>query len=91
MNVLDCTWAFKCKRYPDGNIRKFKARFCFRGDQQIYGMDYFDTFAPIVSCTTVRILLVLSVIFDLDTKQVDYTCAFLHALITEHVYVRMPR
>jgi len=34
---------------------------------------------------------VLSVIFDLDTKQVDYTCAFLHAPITEDVYVHMPR
>jgi len=91
MNVLDSTWAFKCKRYPDGNIRKFKARFCCRGDQQIYGTDYFDTFAPVVSWTTVRILLVLSVIFELDTKQVDNTCAFLHAPITENVYVHMPR
>jgi len=54
-------------------------------------MDYFDTFAPVVSWTTVQILLVLSVIFDLDTKQVDYTCAFLHAPITEDLYVRMLR
>ena len=44
MNVLDSTWAFKCKRYPDGGIRKFKARFCCRGDQQEHGIDYFDTF-----------------------------------------------
>jgi len=54
-------------------------------------MDYFDTFAPVVSWTTVQILLVLSVIFDLDTKQVDYTCAFLHAPIKEDLYVRMLR
>ena len=40
---------------------------------------------------TLIILLVLSVILDLDTKQVDYTCAFLHAPITEDLYVRMPR
>ena len=46
-------------------------------------IDYFDTFAPVVSWTTV--------ILGLDTKQVDYTCAFLHAPITEYVYVRMPR
>jgi len=43
MNVLDSTWAIKCKIYPDGNIRKIKARFCFRGNQQINGTDYFDT------------------------------------------------
>jgi len=39
----------------------------------------------------VRILLILSVILGLDTKLVDYTCAFLHALIAEDVYVHMPR
>jgi len=91
MNILDSTWAFECKRYPDGNIRKFKARFCCRGDQQVFGIDYVDTFAPVVSWTKVRILLILSVILGLDTKQVDYTCAFLHAPITENVHVRMPR
>ena len=32
MNVLPSTWAFKCKRFPDGLIKKFKARFCARGD-----------------------------------------------------------
>jgi len=26
--ILYLTWAFKCTRYPDGNIRKFKARLC---------------------------------------------------------------
>ncbi len=33
MNVINSTWAFKCKRYPDGLIKKFKARFCACGDQ----------------------------------------------------------
>ena len=33
-NVLDTTWAFKAKSYPDGRIRKYKARICVRGDQQ---------------------------------------------------------
>jgi len=55
--VLDYRWTFKCKRYPDGNIRKLKARFCCRGDQPAHGIDYFDTFASVVSCTRVRILL----------------------------------
>ncbi len=34
MNAINSTWAFKCKRYPDGLIKRFKARFCVRGDQQ---------------------------------------------------------
>jgi len=52
MNVLKSTWPFKSKRYPDGNIRKFKARFFCRGYQQVFGMHYFDTFAPVVSWTS---------------------------------------
>jgi hypothetical protein len=54
MNVLPSTWAFKCKRLPDGRIKKFKARFwCARGDQQNEGVDYFETWSPVVQWTTV--------------------------------------
>jgi Reverse transcriptase (RNA-dependent DNA polymerase) len=81
MNVLPSTWAFRCKRYPDGMIRKLKARFCARGDRQIEGVDFFDTFAPVVNWTTVRLMLIMSIILGLATKQVDYTAAFVHAPI----------
>ena len=49
MHVLPCTWAFKIKRYPDGSVKKFKARFCARGDCQKEGVDYFETWAPVVN------------------------------------------
>jgi hypothetical protein len=106
MKVLPSTWAFKCKRYPDGRIRKFKARFCARGDRQVEGIDFFDTFAPVINWTSVRLLLILSAILGLSTKQVDYTAAFVHAPIDKDpnwesmsqeeqdrsgVYLHMPR
>jgi len=47
MNDLDSTWAFTCKRFPHVSIRKFKARFCCRGGQQVHSIDYFDAFAPV--------------------------------------------
>ena len=56
-NILPSTWTFKIKRYPDGTIRKFKARFCARGDKQIADVDYFESYAPVVSWSTVRMLL----------------------------------
>ena len=90
-NILDSTWAFKRKRFPDGRVRKLKARFCVRGDQQIEGVDFFDTFAPVVAWSTVRLLLILSVILGLATKQVDYTLAFVQADLEDDVYVRMPK
>jgi hypothetical protein len=106
MNVLPSTRAFKCKRYPDGTIRKLKSRFCVRGDKQIEGVDFFDTFAPVVNWTTVRLMLILSIVLGLSTRQVDYTAAFVHAPIDKDpdwdvltpeeqerrgVYVEMPR
>ena len=106
MNVLPSTWAFKCKRYPDGSIRKLKARFCARGDRQIEDVDYFDTFAPVVKWNTVRLLLTLSSILGLSTRQVDYVSAFVQAPIDRDpnwdsmseeerersgVFVQMPR
>jgi Reverse transcriptase (RNA-dependent DNA polymerase) len=79
MNVLPGTWAYRCKRYPDGSVRKLKARFCARGDMQIEGVDFFETYSPVANCQTVRIMLIMSVVFGLATMQVDYTAAFIHA------------
>ena len=45
-NILPSTWALKRKRFPDGRIRKYKARFCVRGDRQIFGLDFEETYAP---------------------------------------------
>ena len=94
MNVLPSTWAFKCKRYPDGKVRKLKGRFCVRGDRQKDGIDYDsdDIFSPVVSWQTVRLLLILSLVLELETQQVDYTAAFTHAPIGDKdVYCEMPR
>ena len=90
-NIIPTTWAFKRKRYPDGSARKLKARLCVRGDRQVEGVDFFETYAPVVSWTTIRLLLVLSVVLDLQSVQVDYTTAFVQADIDDEVYIEMPR
>ena len=93
MNVLPSTWAFKCKRFPDGRVKKFKARFCARGDRQKEGIDFFETWSPVVQWTTVRIMLIFSCILGLKSVQADITAAFVHAHLptTEQVYVHQPR
>ena len=60
MNALPGTWAFKIKRFPDGLVRKLKSRWCCRGDRQVKDVDFFDTYAPVVKWTTVRLLLILT-------------------------------
>lgn len=93
MNVIPSTWAFKCKRFPDGRIKKFKARFCACGDCQKEGIDYFETWSPVAQWTTVRIMLILSSILRLRSVQADITAAFVHAELppTEEVYIHQPR
>ena len=85
------TWALHRKRYPDGRVKKLKARFCARGDKQIEGVDFFETYVPVVSWNTVRSLLALAVHLGLASCQVDYTSAFVHADLNDEVYVEMPQ
>ena len=91
MSIVSSVWAFKKKRYPSGEIRKLKARFCARGFEQKEGIDYFETYAPVVNWQTVRLLLMSSILLNLSTKQIDYTAAFVQAEIDTDVYVQMPR
>eukprot|EP00804_Cyclotella_cryptica_P021080 CCRYP_019381-RA/>CCRYP_019381-RA protein AED:0.27 eAED:0.27 QI:0/0/0/0.66/0.5/0.33/3/0/652 len=48
MHVLPSTWAFCIKRFPNGLVKKFKARFCVRGDCQKEGIDFWETWSPVV-------------------------------------------
>ncbi|EJK54151.1 hypothetical protein THAOC_26287 [Thalassiosira oceanica] len=93
MRVLPSTWAFKCKRYPDGRVKKFKARFVVRGDCQTEGVDFFETWAPVAQWTTVRKLMVLASRLQLKSAQCDITAAFVHADLPpeEEIFVAQPR
>ena len=93
MQVLPGTWAFKVKRFPDGLVKKFKARFCVRGDRQKHGVNYWETWAPVVSWTTIRTVMILAAKEGLVSAQCDITAAFVTAPIppNEVVYVEQPR
>ena len=75
--------------YPDGSIRKLKARICARGFEQKEGIDYFETYAPVVQWITVRLILIMSILLRLHNKQIDYTSAFMQAPLEEDVSVEM--
>jgi hypothetical protein len=47
-HVIESTWVFKLKWFPDGSASKFKARFFVCGDLQKEGVDYFETYAPVI-------------------------------------------
>lgn len=81
---------FRRKRNPEGVVTKHKARYCVRGDMQTAGVDYFESYAPVCMWSTVRLMLILSLIAKLATIQVDYTNAFAQAKLNELVYIEIP-
>jgi hypothetical protein len=75
MKIIPSTWA-PMQQFPDGLVRKLKLRFCAMGCCQTEEVDFSKTFAPVVNWQTIRIMLVMSLLLGLATKQVDYTAAF---------------
>lgn len=83
-------WSFKRKRFPDGRIMKHKAPLCAHGGMQTWGVNYWETYSPVVNWLSVRILMALSVIHDLETKSIDFVLAFPQAEIDVPVYMELP-
>ena len=73
-------------------MKKYKSRFCVRGDKQIDQVDFFanQLYSPVCNWSTIRLMLVLSIVLSLVTVQVDYTSAFVKALIKDEVFVEIP-
>ena len=86
--VLPGTWVFKVKRAPDGSFRKFKARYCIRGDLQ---EGEFNTYAPVVSFSSIRLFLAWSLMLDWHTCTIDFSNAFIQADIDEPTFIHLPR
>jgi len=83
--LLSSIWSYRCKQSPVGEILKYKSKICVDGSQQAYGRDYWESYAPVVSWPTIRLLLLLSSILDLKQHQVDYTQAFPQAPLSDPV------
>ncbi len=89
-NVVDSKWIFKKKLDENGKIDRYKARLVARGFSQKYGIDYQETFAPVVRLNTLRAVIALAVDRNMEVHQMDVKTAFLNGELEETVYMRQP-
>jgi hypothetical protein len=87
---LDLIWTYRRKRHPDGSLKKYKSRLCVNGRRQIQGIDYTESFTPMVQWSTIRMVNTLAAMHILKGKHIDFTQAFPHAKLKEDIYLRFP-
>lgn len=86
-NVVGSRWVFVTKMKPTGDVDRHKARLVARGFSQIHGIDYSETFAPVVDSTTIRLLFAYSAVRKLEMGQFDVKTAFLYGELEEEIYM----
>jgi hypothetical protein len=88
--VIPLKWVYAIKTDGFGDIIRFKARLVAQGCKQRPGVDYFETFAPVSTHSSRRVLLNLANAKGWKVHQVDIKTAFLNGSLEEEVYVTQP-
>ena len=83
-------WAFKLKVGSDGQVERHKARLVAQGFAQKQGLDYDETFPPVVRFESLRTVIALTVQNGMKMHQMDVTTAFLNGELQEEVYMKQP-
>lgn len=90
MNILSSRWVHTIKLNPDGTVKKLRSRLVARGYEQEEGLDYLETFSPVVRTATIRLMLNIAVKMGWQIKQLDVSSAFLHGELQEPVFMYQP-
>jgi hypothetical protein len=83
----------QCKRdlLITNRVIKHKARLNLHGGKQVYGMNYFETYAPVVTLFVIRLMIVFGIIFCWALWQVDYIMAYPQAPVETDIYMELPQ
>ncbi|KAE8889902.1 hypothetical protein PF003_g25947 [Phytophthora fragariae] len=88
--VLTSKWVFVRKRNAQGQVERHRARITIKGCQQKYGLNFWETYAPVVCMEGVRLVLLLALHYGLECRHVDFVTAFLNGPIDVEIYMKQP-
>jgi hypothetical protein len=87
-NLIDCKWVYKVKKKTDGFVDRYKACLVAKGFKQRYGIDYENTFSPVVKPATIHLVLSIALSKNWCLRQLDVQNAFLYGVLEEDVYMK---
>ena len=89
--AIDTKMVLKIKE-PEilGTEGRYKARLCGKGFQQIYQLNYFETFAPVATYNSLRLFLAIMATMDYEIDVIDIITAFLLSTLEEKIYIKIP-
>lgn len=87
--ALPCRWLFKYKYDENGYVERYKARLVVIGCRQMKYVDFEEIFVPVVRMESVRVLLAIMCIEDLECDRMDIDTGFLSSEL-EEVYILQP-
>ena len=88
--AIGCRWVFRLKLDENGQVIKHKARLVAQGFSQVPGLDFYDTFAPVIRMDSLRMILAIAAQRGMTLRQFDVVGAYLNAELEEEVYMRQP-
>lgn len=89
VTIVKCRWVLNKKYDVDNNVR-YRARLVAKGFTQKPGVDYQETFSPVIRHSTLRLLFALSVQYGMDVTHLDITTAFLNGNLKENIFMYIP-